>query len=151
MRILRWIEAISGILTSIAGGAAITFLLIAPTYRGEGCHVTNSGEPPICVTTTSTFLQVNGSTAIVDLSIAAALFICIAIAAVWHSRTGRQGVQWTLWATSATLIIFTLLAILSIGPLLLPGAALAFVASLCALIWPQARNHPADTMMPRHT
>src|SRR5258705_2252006 len=109
MRVLRWIEALSGILASIAGGAAITFLVIAPTYRGESCHVTNSGEPPICVTSTATLIQVNGTTAIVDLSIAAALFICIAIAAVWHSRTGRQGAQWMLWATSTILIVFTLL------------------------------------------
>jgi hypothetical protein len=143
MRVLRWIEAISGILASIAGGAAITYLLIAPSYSGEGCHVTNSGEPPICVTSTATLIQVNGTTAIIDLSIVAILFACIAVPAVWHSRTGWHGAQWILWATTTILIVFTLLAILSIGPQLLPGAALAFVASLCALIWPQLRNHPA--------
>lgn len=151
MRALRWIEAISGILACIAGGAAITFLLIAPTYRGEGCQVTNAGEPPVCVTRTATLIQINGATAIIDLGIVAVLFICVAVPAIVHSRTGRRGAQAILWGSTALLIVFTFLAILSIGALFLPSAALAFVASLCAIIWPQLRNHPANGMTPRPT
>lgn len=138
MRVLRWIEAISGILASVAGGAAITFLLIPPSYSGASCYIANPGERPICVTRTETLLQVNGATAIVDLSIVAAVLLCLAIAAVWHSRTGQRGAQWVLWGSAVILTLFTFLAILSIGSLLLPSVAFALVASLCALIWPRS-------------
>lgn len=148
MRVLRWLEAISGILASIAGGAAIWFLLTAPVYSGESCTVTNSGEPPVCVTRTATLLQVNGATAIIDLSIIAALLLAVVIPAVWHSRTGQGASQWILWGGTAMLSVFTLLAIFSIGPWLLPSAALALVASLCALVWPLIRNHSTDGMTP---
>lgn len=146
MRAVRWIEAISGILATVAGGVAIMYLLTAPTYSGEGCQATSSGEPPICVTRTATLVQINGATAIIDLSIAVVLFACIAISAVIHSRTGGRSAQRVLWGSTAVLIIFTLLAILSIGPRLLPGAALALVASLCALVWPLIHHHRADGM-----
>lgn len=151
MRALRWIEAISGILAGIAGGAAITYLIIGPSYSQENCHITSPGEPPICVTGTATLLQVNGATAIVDLTIVAAMMLGIAIPAVWHSRTGQRGAQGVLWVATAALTFFTILAILSIGALLLPSAALALVASLCALIWPLARAHQTNGMTPSHT
>lgn len=150
MRVLRWIEALSGILAGVPGGAAISYLLLAPTYNSENCHIATPGEPPICVTSTATLPQVNGITAIVDLSIVAALLLGLAVPAVWHSRTGRHGAQWTLWGSTAALASFTLLAILSIGALLLPSVALAIVASLCALVWPLTRNHSATSVPPRH-
>ena len=138
MRVLRWVEAVSGIFASVAGGAAILYLLIVPTYSGEGCTVATPGEPPICVTRTATLLQINGVTAIVDLSIVAILLLGIVISAVWHSRTGRRGAQWLLWGSTAAIVVFTLLAMFSIGLWLLPSAALALAASICALIWPLA-------------
>lgn len=149
MRVLRWIEALSALLASVAGGVAIFYLLTAPVYSGAGCHVTNSGEPPVCVTSTATLFQVNGVTAIVDLGIVAVLLLGIAISAVWHSRTGRRSAQGILWSSTVALIVFTFLAIFSIGSLLLPGAALSLVSSLCALIWPLIHTHPADGMTPR--
>lgn len=79
MRVLRWIEALSGILAGVAGGAAISYLLLAPTYNSENCHIATPGEPPICVTSTATLPQVNGITAIVDLSIVAALLLGLAV------------------------------------------------------------------------
>lgn len=151
MRVLRWIEAVSGILAGVAGGSAILYLLTVPTYRGEGCYVSSPGQPPICVTGTKTFLQVNGATAVTILSIVGVLLLGVAIPAVWHSLTGKRGAQWLLWVSTAAFMFFTLLAILSIGAFLLPSAALALAASICALVWPLAFNQAANGMMPRHT
>lgn len=154
MRVLQWIEAVSGVLASIAGGAAIAFLLTAPSYSSASCQVSSSGGPPICVTTTRTLVQVNGSAAIVDLSIVAIVLLGVFGAVIWHSLTGQIVPLVMLCIFTAALTIFTLLALLSIGILLLPSMALALVASVCALIWslvlPQPRNHRADGMTPRH-
>ncbi len=152
MRVLRWIEAVSGILAGVAGGVAIAYLLTTPIYRGASCYVATPGEPPICVTSTATLLQINGATAIVDLCIVAVLLLGVAIPAVWHSLTGQRGAQWILWGSTTALLIFTLLGIFTIGAFLLPAAAFALIASLCALTWNLIRNQPTDGIMtPRHT
>ncbi len=140
MRVLRWLEALSGILAGVAGGVAIAYLLTAPMYSGESCYVATPGEPPICVTHTATLLQVNGGAASVDLSIVAILLLAVAIPAVWHSLTGQRGAQWIVWGSTAALLIFTLLGIFTIGIFLLPAAALALVAGVCALAWPLTRS-----------
>ncbi len=61
---------------------------------------------------------------------------------MWHSLTGQRGAQWIVWGSTIALLIFTLLAILTIGVFLLPAAAFALIASLCALAWPRIRNQP---------
>jgi hypothetical protein len=125
---LRWIEAVSGVLASLAGEAALVRLLTIPSYSGAGCHIATPGEPPICVTRTATLLQVNGAAAVVNLGIVAILSLGVGLAAVWHSRTGRRGARTTLWGATAVLALYTILSILSIGALLLPSVAFALVA-----------------------
>jgi len=132
LRVLRLIEATSGILAALAGGAALAFLLFAPTYSTEGCHTTD-GAPPICVTRTATLLEVNGAAAVVDLSIVALLLLGVALAAVWHSGTGLPVPRIALWLFAAALAVFAILALLSIGVLLLPSVALALVACFASL------------------
>ena len=151
MRLLRWIEALSGVLASIAGGAAIVYLLSVPTYAGESCRVDSSGEPPICVTSTATLVQINGSAAVVDLGIIAVLLAGIVGGAVWHSATGHRGARGILWGCAGVLTLFALLALLTIGRYLLPGVALAVVASLCALAWPRIPRRLPSNMTPAQT
>lgn len=133
MRMLRWIEAASGLLATLAGGIALVYLLTAPSYSGAGCHVATPGEPPICVAGTATLLQVNGAAAVVNLGIVAVLSLGVGLAAVWHSRTGRRGARTLLWGATAALALYTFLSILSIGALLLPSVAFALVACASAV------------------
>lgn len=133
MRVLQWLEAASGIFASVAGGIALVYLGVGPAYSTTGCHANAPGEAPICVTGTATLVQVNGRTAITLLSVLAALLLTITLGAVWHSLTDRIGARWMLWGGTGALTLIAVLGLLSIGIFLLPGVALAIVASLCAI------------------
>jgi hypothetical protein len=133
MKAVRIVEAASGVLAGLAGGIAIAYLLIVPAYATESCQVSAPGVPATCTRGTASLLQVNGATAIVDLGIFAALLLGVAVAAVWHGRTGERGGRTVLWVCTAALAIFTVLGILSIGGPFLPSVALALVASVSAL------------------
>lgn len=129
MRVLRWIEAASGLLAALAGGTALVYLLNAPSYGGAGCRVATPGEPPVCVAGTATPVQVNGAAAVVNLGIVAVLSLGVGHSVVWHSRTGRRGARKLLWGATAALALYTILSMLSIGALLLPSVAFALIAS----------------------
>lgn len=75
----------------------------------------------------------------VPLSFFAILLLGVGIFGVWHSRTNEPGARATLWVFAVTLAAFTFLAILSIGPLLLPSAVLALLACVFSL----GRRQPA--------
>lgn len=133
MRVLRWFEAVSGVLAGLAGGAVVVRLLTAPSYSGEGCQSAAPGEPPTCVSSTATFIQVNGATAVVLLSIVAASSLGVAVAAVRHSRTSRSGARGMLWFCAWVLALVAIAALPSIGILLLPSVVLALVACACSI------------------
>lgn len=134
MKVLRWLEAACGILTSLAGGVAIVYLLTVPIYAGESCQAVSPGEAPVCVTDLrATLLRVNGATAVVDLSIIAILVLGVAAAAIRHSQTSQRGARRALWGMTGMFAAFTVLALFSIGALLLPSAGFALVACAFSL------------------
>jgi hypothetical protein len=134
MKIVRWLEALCGALVLVIGAWNIAHLLANPAaYRGEECQISSPSDPAICTTTHASFLQVNGTMGIVDLCIIAVLLLGVAGAAILHAWRGSHGARVTLWLLTAALVVYTVLTILSIGPLLLPSAALALIASLAAI------------------
>ncbi len=137
MGVLRWFEAVSGVLAGLAGGAAVVYFLTAPTYSTAGCSIATPGEPPICTTGTETLIQVNGAHAVVLLSLVAALSLGVAVSAVWHSRTSRSGARRMLWFCALVLTLLAVASLPSIGVFLLPSVVLALIACACSFgRWP---------------
>src|SRR5260221_3715465 len=108
MKVLRWLEALSGLLAALVGGVGLVYLLIVPIYSGESCYIPFT--PPVCTTGTATFLQVTGTTGVVHLCLIAFMLLGVATAATWHSWTGRPGSRVVLWGFTAVLPMYALLA-----------------------------------------
>jgi hypothetical protein len=131
MKFYRWLEALGGVAVIVPGAWNIVHLLIYPAYTGESCQA--PPDPPVCTTTHASFLQVNGASGIVNLSIIACLLLGVSVAAILHAWRGSRGARTALWLFTVALVVYSFLAILSIGLLLLPSAALAVVTSLIAI------------------
>jgi cytochrome bd-type quinol oxidase subunit 2 len=130
----RGVEGIFGALATLAGVAAVVVLIFGPGYNSEGCTIQSAGQPPVCVTTTiRTLIEVNGFAAIFDLTLVTILVVGVGVWAVWHARTSRPRLRIGLWIYTVILLVFVLLSGFSIGPTLLPSAALALVAALASL------------------
>ncbi|HEV2236134.1 MAG TPA: hypothetical protein VGR57_05665 [Ktedonobacterales bacterium] len=133
MRIVRWVEGICGGLATLAGLIAVAALLNGPAYAGQSCTLQSPGQPPVCVSTTRTLVEVNGATAIFDLTLVVVLVVGVGACAVWHARGGRRGARAALWAFAVLLLAFALLSGFTIGLFLLPSALLGLLAALFAL------------------
>jgi len=141
MKTLRALEAVSAALASLTGLAVLTWMLIVPSYSGETFQ-SSSTDPAInCTPTSITLLEINGAGVVISLAIFALLLLGVGVAGIWHSRTNAPSAQAALWIFAASLTAFALLAILSIGPFLLPSVVLALVA--CALSVGYRRPAPA--------
>jgi hypothetical protein len=133
MRIVRWVEGISGALATLAGLTAVVWLFFGPAYAGQSCSVGAPGQPMVCVNTTHTLIELNGAWAIFVLAQVGILVVGVGAAAVWHARTGRPSERIALWVLAVMLLVFSVLSGFSIGLFLLPSAGLGLVAALAAL------------------
>jgi hypothetical protein len=132
VKVLWWLEAVSGILASVSGGAVLVYYATVPTFTFGTCH----GQPPVCTTGVTTLLQLEGSGAPGFFGIFALLLLGIGVAAIWHSRTRQHRARSVLWGMTALYAIFSLLLSLDISrPLLLLGVGFALVACVCSLGW----------------
>jgi hypothetical protein len=87
----------------------------------------------VCTTSTETLLQVNGTTAVIDLGIAMFLVVGVGIAAVWHSRTGQRGAREVLWILTIVLAASVIPWGFSIGGVFLASAVFALAACAFSL------------------
>ncbi len=139
MQALRWVEAASGVLASVVGGALFMRLPVGSSHTmySASCSGASQGGAPCVVFTaesiTPTLVQARDSTTVMLLSIIAVLLVAIASAAVWHSLTGRRTARRVLWGCAGAFALLAVWAFASMGIFLAPSVALALVASLCAL------------------
>jgi hypothetical protein len=69
---------------------ALASLVRTPIYSGEGCQLSSPGASQICTSSTTTLLQENGATAVIDLGLVTLLVVGVGIAGVWHSRMDQR-------------------------------------------------------------
>ena len=135
--LLPLLEGVSGLLTSLVGGATLVYLLLVPVYRGTGC-ATLPGQPPSCDATYATPLNGTDPATRLQVALVAVLLAGVGGTALWHAWTGRASARTALWVTTGLLALWTLCSYLLPYPLLLPSLALAVVASAASA------GHPSD-------
>jgi hypothetical protein len=118
-------EAVSGSLAMFLAFAALVYLLFGPVYS----FANSTGE-----TGTASMLQALQANAahiqpiaIIAFSVLLLAIIGVGVGAFYHSHTHKKAWHNVLLFSAIIMVIFTLLALLSIGPLMAP-------ATLCALV-----------------
>ena len=134
MKALCWLEAVSGLLVIVAGGAALVNLAaVPPTLSVTHCDLGGQGQPGDCATGTFMVLPVTGSGAIVLFGSVTLLLLGVGAAAVWHSQTRQRRARTVLWGTTALFAFVVLPLSLIRGPLFLVSMGCAVVACLLSL------------------
>jgi hypothetical protein len=133
MRNLRRFEAACGLGAALVGCLVLAFTLFGPLYSFHSCSG-NGTDVSSCQTGTANLLQVGiQPITIVALCILLLGLIGVAVSAVVHSRTGTGGWRIVLWASTAVIVMLTLLTVWSIGLFLLPSTLFALLASALSI------------------
>jgi hypothetical protein len=133
MRNLRRFEAACGLVAALVGCLVLAFTLFGPTYSFQSCSG-NGSTISSCQTGTANLLQVGiQPITLVALGILLLGLIGVGVSAVVHSRTGAGGWRIVLWASTAVIVMLTLLTVWSIGLFLLPSTLFAVLASALSL------------------
>jgi hypothetical protein len=139
MSTLQRIEGVCGAFASILGLAALLVAIFAPLgiYGSTSTILVTPGSGPGTggmTTTRPVSLAETGipATAVSFLVLIALVIPGIGVSAILHSRTHSDAWRAILWLTTALLLVGVVVAILSVGPFLLPGLLLALVASVLA-------------------
>lgn len=122
------LELIAGVMAAIVGWLALAIIVWGPLYESRS-SVVGAGLPINSGTTALSLAAagVTGRTAAV-LVVTAVLFAVIGAGAIIHVRLGRRWAHRTIGLATLALAAVSVLGALSIGPLLLPGLALAILA-----------------------
>jgi amino acid transporter len=133
--ILRWIDAVSGLLAGLLGLAGLTYAVFGPAYQQvQATTVSNSNGPPATITRTATAsLASQGLHWVVFLLAMFLLLMLLAVLGVsagayLHSRRGGESSLLMLGASMGLLVVGVLLSAFSIGAFLLPAALLGLAA-----------------------
>ena len=122
---LQRLEAVCGLLAALLGLSGLAYALFGPTYS----FTNSSGQSG-----TANLVQVGiEPVTLIILGILVLGFIGVAASALVHGRTGGHGWRVVLWVSTVVLVILTILSLLSIGVLLLPGTLFALLASALSL------------------
>jgi hypothetical protein len=122
----RWIELLCGLASAMFG-----FLVLAFQFFGPVVAYQSSSTNGITESGTTSYAQVAGGVAPIFLLFALPL-LGIALGAIFHAALNIRAAQLLLWIATLLLILLAGLALLSIGPWLLPGVLLAIIASSLA-------------------
>jgi hypothetical protein len=129
--ILRRIELVCGVLGGLLGLAALAVGLFAP--MGTSC--TSLGTTPVDSCRSVSVVENQG---LASLWLAIALFgglsLAVLIFSLWHSLAPNLPLLILLWLAVGSLCVVTILALLSIGILFLPGDALAVTAAIVGTV-----------------
>ncbi len=124
----RWIECISGLLSCILGFLALGIQFFAPGVT----YVTGSSNGT-SVSGVTSYAQVSGNVVYLILLFGLPL-IGIGFGAVRHALYVSSPARILLLISTLLLAALSVLALLSIGPSLLPSVVLAFVASALSFV-----------------
>jgi hypothetical protein len=134
MKVLRGLEAVSGLLAVVAGaGALVEVALFPPGFGVTRCGSGGPAQSGGCTTTTFPLVPVSGGGALVLFGSVAILVLGVGAAAVWHSRTRERGARTVLWGMTTLYAFVALPLSLFASPLLLASVGFAAVACACAV------------------
>jgi hypothetical protein len=108
-------ESVSGIVAGTLGLAALSYAIFGPVYRTgmQGtASISEVGLHPLGV---------------IIMLILLVSFVCQAIFAVLHNRIGKQQWRVLLGISTTFIVLLTLLSLLSIGILLIPGTLFSVI------------------------
>lgn len=133
MRALRRLEAVSGTLAVVVGGAGLIDLAaFPPVLRVTKCGALGAVQPGACPAFSIGLLPAAGSGAVVLYGSVAILLLGVGAAAFWHSRTQERRARTVLWGTTTLPAIVSLALSLFAGPQLLLSTGFAVVACACS-------------------
>jgi hypothetical protein len=126
MRTIRWLELTSGLAGAAIGLFQLRHIVFDPIFStssntGQQRQVSlaESGDIPLIT--------------IISLSLVAVVLLIAAASAIMHSQSGQVFWQRALWIAAVLLVAYSILAIGTIGLLLLPAAILMLLAALFSL------------------
>jgi sulfite exporter TauE/SafE len=120
---IRWAEAVSGIIATLLAVSFIAYLLFGSVYTFANSDGIN-GTANILQAVQWAHIQ---PITIVAFSLFLLSIIGVGMGAVGHSRTQKRVWQKILFFSVSIMVIFTLLALLSIGPLIAPTTLIALL------------------------
>jgi hypothetical protein len=123
MNTYRWAEAFSGLVATLLAIASLAYLLFGPAY-----NVTTSTGRNGAGSMLQTLQMHIQPVAIIAFCLLLVAIIGVSVGAVFHCRT--QTVLWrnVLVFSVSIMVLFTLIGLLSIGPLIAPSALFAILA-----------------------
>ena len=123
MRAIRWLELTGGLTGAAVGLFQLRHIVFDPIFStsssaGQQRQVSlvESGDIPLIT--------------VFSLSLVAVVLLIAAASTIIHSRSGRVFWQRTLWIAAGLLVVYSMLAIGTIGLLILPAAILMLLAAL---------------------
>lgn len=125
----QWIECISGL---VSGGLGL--LMLGVFFFGQGVSYQSSSTDGTSVSGTTSYAQVAGGVVPILLLFGLPL-LGIALGASFHAARNVLAARIVLWVSTIILIIFAVLALLSIGTWLFPSVILALIASSLAMVF----------------
>jgi hypothetical protein len=131
---LRKLEWPSGLLAGILGVAGLAYALFGPTYHYTRSATSATGAdpaaPPVVLESgTQSLVQIGVEPrTVVFFVVMTLLFTGIAAGAYMHGRLGMKHGLILRWVCAPLLTLGVVLTGFSIGPLLLPGTLLAWLA-----------------------
>lgn len=134
MRIVRTIEGVCGVLSGVAGLAALGVAFWAPLDAFCSSATGTDGTTTQYCGPTS-YVAANGIAGVVPVLIGFGIvFVAVALGAARHAWSGGRAGRGMLWVATAFLVFGNILTLLSIGVFLFPSTALALVASILAIV-----------------
>jgi len=130
LAVLRRIEFMSGLATSVVGLLGWAYAAFGPTYRYVGSAISSNGSTTTVSGSTSVMQKGLGLAGVVFFVAIVLVVVSFAAVAYWHSRRRAKAALLTLWALTSLLWISVVLGAASIGVLLLPAALLAMITSV---------------------
>ena len=139
-RMLRRMEFVSGLTTSVFGVLGWAYAAFGPAYRYAGSIVSSEGRTSTTGGSTSIMQKGLGPAGMAFFVVMLIVVVGFAACAYLHSRRGFMGGLPLLWTLTAALWIGVAVTAASIGMLLLPAALLAAVTSVVGNLAQRGRS-----------
>ena len=127
---LRRIEFMSGLATSVFGLLGWAYAAFGPTYRYVGSAISSNGRTTAVSGSASVVQKGLEPAGVVFFVVMVLVVVSFAAVACWHTQRRGKPALTILWALTSLLWISVVLGAASVGVLLLPGALLAMITSV---------------------
>jgi hypothetical protein len=127
---LRRIEFMSGLATSVFGLLGWAYAALGPTSRYVGSAISSNGRTTTVSGSSSVVQRGLEPRGVVFFAIVLLVVVSFAAVAYWHSQRRGKAALMILWAITSLLWISVVLGAASIGVLLFPAALLAMITAV---------------------